>query len=95
MLSTDYLLQSHVFPVPGIFDVNFTVSNPVDYHMSQHSIYVQYGVKNVELTGPSSLVKTLTGDAILELQVRTTLLVVSLYLLVDVQTCTNMIEIKP
>lgn len=40
---------SHIFLLPGIYGVNFSIINPVDYHTSLHSIYVQYPVENVEV----------------------------------------------
>jgi hypothetical protein len=40
---------THAFTFPGVFSVNFTIENPVDYHNSQHDIYVQYGVKNIDV----------------------------------------------
>ncbi|XP_062611467.1 uncharacterized protein LOC134273293 [Saccostrea cucullata] len=40
---------SHIFTAPGIYGVNFSVVNPVDYHSSIHNVFVQYPVKNVEV----------------------------------------------
>ena len=40
---------THAFTFPGVFSVNFTIENPVDYHNSQHDVYVQYGVKNIDV----------------------------------------------
>lgn len=40
---------SHIFLAPGIYGVNFSVINPVDFHTSIHSVYVQYPVENVEV----------------------------------------------
>nr|XP_034310453.1 uncharacterized protein LOC105340501 isoform X2 [Crassostrea gigas] len=40
---------SHIFLAPGIYGVNISVVNPVDYHTSMHNVFVQYPVKNVEV----------------------------------------------
>lgn len=49
MLEPETLNYTHIFLAPGIYSVNFTIETPVDYHNSQHDIYVQYGVKNIDV----------------------------------------------
>ncbi|KAJ8319266.1 hypothetical protein KUTeg_004357 [Tegillarca granosa] len=41
--------KTHFFGYPGLFPVQISITNPVDFNLTTHDIYVQYAVKNVEI----------------------------------------------
>lgn len=49
LLDPETFNYTHSYFLPGVYPVNFTIQSPIDYHNSQHDIYVQYGVKNVDV----------------------------------------------